>query len=288
MLVLGFPEYETQARALAAALQAPCTAVEVHRFPDGESRVRLPTGLPEHTVLYRSLDHPNEKLVELMLAARCARELGARRVTLVAPYLCYMRQDVAFRPGEAVSQRIVGQLLADISDSVITADPHLHRVSSLEEAIPAGRAIAVSAAPVMGSFLAARSSRALLVGPDRESEQWVGTVAGAAGLPYVVADKTRRGDRDVNIHLPDRDYAGLETVLVDDLASTGRTLAGAARALREAGAARVDVLVSHALFVGDALEILLQSGVSEVWSSDSVSHPSNAFSLAPQLAAAIV
>jgi ribose-phosphate pyrophosphokinase len=160
-------------------------------------------------------------------------------------------------------------------------------VHDLAEAVPVKRAVSLSAAPAMGRFLAARESQALLVGPDQESEQWVSTVAGDAGLAYVIASKTRRGDRDVEIRLPERDYAGLQTVLVDDLASTGRTLAGAARALREHGAARVDVLVTHALFTGDALDTLMAAGVSEVWSSDSIPHASNAFELAANLAGAI-
>jgi ribose-phosphate pyrophosphokinase len=87
--------------------------------------------------------------------------------------------------------------------------------------------------------------------------------------------------------LPEHDYRGVEVVLVDDLASTGRTLEVAVRELRAAGAARVDVLVTHALFVGDALETLEAAGVGEVWSSDSVVHPSNAFPLAPVIAEAL-
>ncbi|MCZ4328253.1 ribose-phosphate pyrophosphokinase-like domain-containing protein, partial [Brachybacterium paraconglomeratum] len=86
--------------------------------------------------LYRSLDQPNEKLVELLLAARTARTLGAPHLTLVAPYLPYMRQDIAFSPGEAVSQRIVGPFLASLVDAVITVDPHLHRVASLRDVVP--------------------------------------------------------------------------------------------------------------------------------------------------------
>lgn len=287
MLVLGFTDSDDQAAGLAAALDAPRALIDVHRFPDGESRVRLPTDLPEHVVLCRSLHYPNEKLVELMLAAGAARALGAKRVTLVAPYLCYMRQDKAFHPGEAVSQGIIGRFLADLVDAVVTVDPHLHRVHDLAEAVPAGRAVAVSAAPAMGAFLAARGSRPLLVGPDQESEQWVATAARVARLDYVVAHKTRRGDRNVEVRLPEHDYTGCDAVLVDDLASTGRTLAGAAVALRDAGAVRVDVLVTHALFVGDALDTLMATGVSELWSSDSIPHASNAFALAPDLAAAI-
>jgi ribose-phosphate pyrophosphokinase len=287
MLVLGFPDCMAMATAIATELGAPCAAVEIHAFPDGESRVRLPVDLPHQVVLCRSLDHPNDKLVELLLTARCARELGVRQLTLIAPYLCYMRQDAAFQPGEAVSQRIVGDFLASMVDTLVSADPHLHRVQTLAEAVPARRAVAVSAAPLMGAFLAGRDPAQLLVGPDSESEQWVTEVARLAGLEFAVAQKTRRGDRSVDIRLPARDFAGRATVLVDDVASSGRTLAVAARALREAGASRVDVLVTHALFAGDAMATLLDAGVDEVWSSDSISHPSNRFSLAPALAAAV-
>jgi ribose-phosphate pyrophosphokinase len=287
MRVLGFEDYAPQARVLAEALGVNCGFIEVHRFPDGESRLRLPEQLPERVVFCRSLDHPNDRLVELLLAAETARTLGARHLILVAPYLCYMRQDVAFHPGEAVSQRIVGRFLANLFDELVTVDPHLHRVHSLAEAVPAGRAVALSAAPAMGDFLAARNARALLVGPDRESEQWVSVVAARAGLDYGVAEKTRSGDRSVTIRLPERDYSGADIVLIDDLASTGRTLAVAARQLRAAGARRVDVLVTHALFVDDAFAELLAAGVTEVWSSDSITHSSNAFPLAPLLAAAV-
>jgi ribose-phosphate pyrophosphokinase len=287
MLVLTFTDYAEQAGALAAELDADCQVIDLHRFPDGESRLRLPASLPERVLFCRSLDWPNEKLTELLLAAETARGLGAEQLTLVAPYLCYMRQDIAFLPGEAVSQRIIGRFLARLFDAVITVDPHLHRVRTLADAVPADRALALSAAPAMGAFLAGRSARPLLVGPDRESEQWVRAAAAVAGLDFVVADKTRRGDRSVEISLPAYDYAGIDAVLVDDMASTGRTLAVAASALRNAGAARVDVLVTHALFVGDALDTLKAAGVREIWSSDSVAHSSNAFALAPMLAEAL-
>ena len=285
MRVLAFRESVAAASAFAAALGGPCDVVDVHRFPDGESRLRLPPMLDGDIAVYRSLDRPNDKLVELLLAARTARDLGARRLTLVAPYLCYMRQDVAFVPGEAVSQRIVGRFLAELFDALVTVDPHLHRVATLAEAVPLAAATAVSAAPAMGRFLAARGTRPLLVGPDAESGQWVRAVAAPAQLDYAVAHKTRRGDRDVEVQLPARDYAGVDAVLVDDVASSGETLAVAARALREAGAHRVDVLVTHALFADDAFERLRRAGVTEIWSSDSIPHPSNAFALASLLAA---
>lgn len=286
-MILGFTDYADQGERLAAALGQPFTTLDIHRFPDGESRVTLPLGLPERVVLCRSLDQPNEKLVELLLAARTARELGARHLTLVAPYLCYMRQDIAFHPGEAVSQRIVGGFLADLFDAVYTVDPHLHRIDRLDEAIPTGESVALSAAPAMAAFLAEQTREPLLVGPDGESEQWVRAIAEPAGLAYAVAEKERLGDREVRVKLPEARFAGREVVLVDDMASTGHTLMEVVRRIREAGAERVHCLVTHALFGEEVTAGLKEAGADRVWSTDSIAHPSNAVPLAETLAKAL-
>ena len=287
--VIGFSEYAAQGKRLAAALAVPYAEAEIHVFPDGERKLRLPLPLAEHVVFCRSLNDPDHKLIELLQAAGSARDNGARRLTLVVPYLAYMRQDIAFKPGEAVSQRIIGKLLAQAFDAVITVDAHLHRIDHLSQAIPLQQAINLSATGAMGEFLARACPRdILLLGPDGESEQWVAAVAEAAGgLDYGVATKTRRGDRDVQIRLPDTDFRKRQVVLVDDVASTGRTLAIAARQAMEAGAAATHCLVTHGLFVGDALEQLKQAGVENIWSTDSVSHPSNRIELAGLLAGAV-
>lgn len=288
MQVLGFPESRNQSRALAVRLGARGDLVHVHCFPDGESRITVPPELDDDVIVYRSLDDPNAKLVELMLCAAAAREQGARRLTLVAPYLCYMRQDVAFAPGQAVSQRIVGAFLAGHFESVITVDPHLHRTRELADAVPAQRAITLSAAASIGRFLAGRMHSATVVGPDAESAQWATAIAEAAGFDTIVASKQRRGDRDVDVRLPPCNLRSCHAVLVDDVVSTGRTLAAAARALRASGASTVDVAVTHALFVSDAFEQLRRAGVGEVWSSDSIPHFTNRVALVDLLAAALV
>ncbi|MFN4103109.1 MAG: ribose-phosphate pyrophosphokinase-like domain-containing protein, partial [Tepidimonas sp.] len=199
--LLCFDDERPAAQRLLTALQAAdangedptgcgpwqLAVIERHRFPDGEWRLRLPATLPPVVAFYRSLHQPNEKLVELLLAAPAARELGAQRLWLVAPYLAYMRQDMAFSPGEVVSQRHIGRWLAVAFDGLVTVDPHLHRVATLAEAVPVAAAHALSAAPLLGALAAQRRPGALLLGPDEESAQWVRQAADAAGLQTAVA-----------------------------------------------------------------------------------------------------
>ena len=285
---MTFPEYGAAGERLAAALACPSAAVEVYRFPDGEARIRLPPSLPRHVALCRSLFDPDAKLIELLLASRTARELGAGHVSLVAPYLCYMRQDMAFVAGEAVSQRIIGAFLAAQFDAVWTVDPHLHRIERLEQALPMAHAHALSASPLLAEFLRQHlQPSTLLIGPDTESRQWVAAIAQRCGCDYAIAAKTRHSDRDVDIDLPQTQVNGRAVVLVDDMASTGNTLAATARQLAQAGAARVDVLVTHALFRDDAEARLREAGIEHIWSTDSIPHSSNAVALAPLLAAAL-
>jgi len=286
-IVLGFPDYAAQSARLAAALDVPLKTLRIHHFPDGESLVRLPPSVPGHVVICCSETAANDKLVELMLTARTARELGARRLTLVVPYLAYMRQDMAFHPGEAVSQQVIGEFEAGLFDALITVDPHLHRIHRLREAIPLQRIRCLASAPLIGAYVHDQVPDPILVGPDRESEQWVRSIAEPLGLDFAVAEKRRRGDREVEITLPGADFHGRHAVLVDDMASTGRTAAKAAMALRASGAASVDLVVTHALFVGDAVQHCLDHGIDRVWSTDSVPHPSNVIELAPILAAAV-
>jgi ribose-phosphate pyrophosphokinase len=287
-MILCFEEYEKQSRNLASALAVPCRLVQRHRFPDGESKLTLPTELPEHVILCHSLDHPNEKLLELMLVAKAVREQGASRITLIAPYLCYMRQDKAFHPGEIVSQKIVGSFLADLFDHVITVDPHLHRVHHLRDAVPAKQAVALSATSLMADFLQQHLDQPLLLGPDSESKQWVSAVAEPNRWEYGVCEKKRRGDREVEITLPDIDLQNRTVVIVDDVASSGQTLAVAVRQCLSANAGSVDVLVTHALFASDAKQRLLQAGVRNIWSTDSVNHESNIISLSSLLQQAVL
>ncbi|MGR8979400.1 MAG: ribose-phosphate diphosphokinase [Gammaproteobacteria bacterium] len=287
MMLLAFPDYLSQAEALATQLTVPLAEVYVHHFPDSESFIELPSSLSPHVVICRSLNQPNDKLIELLLCAATAKKLGARRLTLLAPYLCYMRQDFANRPGVAVSQRIIGRLLADLFDDVITVDPHLHRISLLSEAIPCKKAVSLSASTAIAEFLKRRFQEALLFGPDAESRQWVAGIADKTGFHYAVAEKKRKGDKQVELMLPECDYRNRPIIIIDDMASTGRTLSQAAKLLRSKGGEDIYAVVTHALFCGDAEAQIAKAGIIDIWSTDSISHLTSAIKLSTILATAL-
>ena len=113
-VLLYFEDEQDSALRLAKAGEFDLAKIDRHRFPDGEIKLQLPDTLPERVVILRTLNNPNEKLIELLLSAQTARQLGATHITLVAPYLAYMRQDIAFHPGEAISQKIIGRYLASL------------------------------------------------------------------------------------------------------------------------------------------------------------------------------
>jgi ribose-phosphate pyrophosphokinase len=282
------PSSAGEAARLAARLGLPLHEIALHRFRDGELRVTAGPAAAT-TIVYASLDQPNDKLLALLFASEALRRGGARRLVLVAPYLCYMRQDTAFHQGEAVSQRVVGRLLADAVDRVITVDAHLHRTKDIHAVFPGIEADNLSAMPAIADGLRAGfDPKTVVVGPDEESQAWVSDLAARLGAQAAVARKTRRGDRSVEITFADPAlFNGRPALLVDDIVSSGGTLMTCAKALQAAGATTVDAVVTHALFPPELAARLLQAGIRSLKSTDSIRHPSNAIALDAVLADAL-
>lgn len=286
-LILPMPGNEAFAARLAQEAGAELGAVETRRFPDGEAYVRLrsdPSGKAVYIVC--TLADPDDGFLRLAFAADAARDLGAASVTLVAPYLAYMRQDSRFHEGEALASRTFARLVSSTFDRLVTVDPHLHRYRELSAVYPIA-ADALSAAPLLSAWIREQVSDALVIGPDAESEQWAAEVARGAGVPHVTMTKERLGDRQVTVSLPDMSgHGGRRPVLIDDIASSGRTLVAAAQALRALGFEPPDCLVVHALFAEGAYEQVAEV-TGRIISTDSVPHPSNGISVAELVAAAL-
>jgi ribose-phosphate pyrophosphokinase len=284
--LFSFSECEKLAREIAKQLDLDLHLVDVHTFPDGESLVRAKSETPGSAILFRSLDHPNEKLIELLLAADALRRQGVGQLGLVCPYLGYMRQDRVFEAGQALSQHVVANLLGTVFDDVLTVEAHLHRIQALSEVFPC-RARSISAAPVIADWLRKNTQTDLVVGPDSESEPWVRAIAEEAKLDWAVASKSRQGDRVVEVDLPALSSDARRVFIVDDVGSSGATLEAVARILRERGITEIGAVVVHALFDADTPERLRKSGIESLISTNSIIHASNAISLASLLAAEI-
>lgn len=287
-LVVAMPGNEPLADALAAEAGMDRIPATVRRFPDGESYVRAdPLVQGRRVSIACTLDRPDDKLVPLLLLAAAVREAGALSVGLVAPYLAYMRQDQRFHPGETISARHVAAWISRHFDWLTTVDPHLHRIAELSQIYGIASRV-VHAVHSMAAWVQSKVRNPLLIGPDEESAQWVGDVASQANAPFVVLRKVRRGDREVEVSVPDVEHWRSHTpVLVDDIVSTARTMIAAVDHLRRAGMAPPVCVAVHAVFAQRAFEDLREAGAGDIVSCDTVAHSTNRISIVPAVAVAV-
>jgi len=284
--VFGFREDFGPLQRLAGRLGIGVGVIDSHRFPDGEVLPTVPADAPRVVILYRSLHHPNARLVELLLAADACRRAGVARLVLVAPYLCYLRQDAVFRPGQALSRDVVGAWIGRAFDRVVTVQAHLHRTTSLSDVM----GVPCDDFSIAGELaeLSGVDSSCVVIGPDEEAAPWVRAAAARLGGKAATFRKRRIDDRQVELTLgPEANVGGRAVLLLDDICSTGGTLERALLALRAAGARSVDIAVAHALFGADAAQRLVAAGARRIISSESVPHPTNTLELDGVLAPAL-
>lgn len=287
-VIFSLCDSEELGARLAQHLDAEIGSFEQRRFPDGESYIRVDSTVSGRPViLCCTLHKPDDKLLPLRFLAETCRELGATSVGLAAPYLAYMRQDRRFHAGEAVTSRHFAKLLSDTFDWLVTVDPHLHRIHALSDLYSIATRT-IHAAPAVSKWIAANVTTPLLVGPDSESEQWVGEVARDAGAPWIVLEKKRHGDRDVSVSLPGVDrWKGHTPVLVDDIISTARTMIETIQHLNAQGMAPPICIGVHAVFAGEAYGDLQNAHPARVATCNTISHETNQIDVLPQIADAV-
>lgn len=287
-VVLALPESAVLARRVSELAALPIGVVESRRFPDGETYLRIDAECARQSViLVCTLDRPDPKILPLLFLADTARELGARRVGLVAPYLAYLRQDRQFRRGEAVTSRTFARILSVHVDWLVTIDPHLHRYDTLSDIYGVPNRV-VHAAPALSAWIAAHVDRPVLVGPDAESARWVTDVADRIGAPSVVMRKTRHSDRVVEISAPDMAvYKQHTPVIVDDIVSSAQTLVETIKRLVAAGLRAPVCVAVHALFSDVAERSVMDAGAARIVTTTTVPHPTNMIDVVPLMISAI-
>ncbi len=284
MKVVGGSASLPLARALARELSVPFVEVSFEKhpggFPDNERYVRLlePVG-GEHVVLVETT-HPDPMIVEYFLLADAVRDAGASRLTSVIPYFGYGRQDKRFSEGEAVSARTMAKHIALDADEMLTMAIHNPDILSM---FPI-RAREVSGMPALARYLKAADVD-LLLAPDKGAVRHVKEAAAIAGLPYDHLDKERLDSYTVRMTPKELNVKGKSVAIVDDVISTGGTIATATKELKAQGATRVTATCVHGLFVGRAEENL--KACDEIVATDTIVSPHTKVSVAPEFARAI-
>ncbi len=251
-------------------------------FPDGEIYVRLEGNVAEeHVAIVQTTCAPQDsRLMQLAFIAAAAKRNKAKKVTAVVPYLAYARQDKIFLQGENISiETLAAMLNAAGIDQLVTVNVHESNALKLFP-MPA---TSVSAIPLLAKYFVNKGAKnAFALSPDKGAmyiaQQAQAVLQGEVGYLEKHRDRYTGQTTQTASHL---DVKGKTVIILDDIISTGGTIVGAAKILREQGAAHVYTACVHGLLIGDAEKRILDAGVEEIVTTDSVPSKVSKVSLAP-------
>ncbi len=251
---------------IAKRLKAQHSELSVKKFPDDELLIRFSADLRgKAVVLVQSFfGNIGDCIIEVILASATARDLGAKKIVLVAPYFPYLRQDKRFHKGESASQGIIAKLIEKYFDEILVIDPHLHRRNSLHQIFKI-KAAKLTANSLIANYIKMHIRNPVIIGPDEESYKWARSVANIVGAESSILKKKRYSSYHVEVKLNKKiDLKGKNVVIVDDIISTGHTIIEATKLLRKLGAKNIYCICVHGIFVNDALKELKKNKINVI------------------------
>lgn len=283
-IVFSFPGNETLSEKIRIGVNGEKGNFILRKFPDDESYLRILTEVEDKNIIVVcTLHHPDSKILSLLFLCKLLKELKAKNICLVAPYLSYMRQDKEFNKGEAITSTYFAKLISSFVDSLITVDPHLHRRSSLAEIYTVPCTV-LHANELIGVYIKDHISDALLIGPDSESEQWVSEIAFIANVPFIILDKIRTGDTTVEVSIPAlQGFENRTPVLVDDIISTAKTMITTLNHLHKLGTKLPICIGVHAVFANESYKELQRYNVKEIITCNTIPHETNKIDISQKI-----
>jgi ribose-phosphate pyrophosphokinase len=280
-LVLGGTANPDLAAAIARKLGLPLCARRIARFPDGEVSIELyePVRGKEVFLVQPTSPPVDPHLVELLGLTDACRRAAASRVTAVIPYFGYSRADKRVCRREPVTARMVADLLQAVGiRHVVTLDLHTEQIEGFFT-IPVD---SLTAVPVLCDALKSElPANSVVVAPDAGRVRMATEYAHRLGIPVVILHKRRTSGTETEVIQLVGDVQGRSCLIVDDMISTGGTIAGSIQALLAAGAlSDIWIAATHGLFVDDARARLMLDPVRGIWVTDSVAPDRHAW---PQL-----
>lgn len=252
--------------------------MEIKKFPDGEKYVRVLSRGEEATVVQSMYRPQDENVVEALLIGDALRERGFRRLRLIVPYLAYSRQDRVTKEGEAISVRAVMRALGVYYDELYVVD--LHNPETLR--FFPGKAVNVSPARAIADYFRDKLGDGIVLAPDKGALGRARAVAEKLGLEYSHFEKRRMSPTEVEMRPVEIEVEGKNVLIVDDIISTGGTMVKAASILKEMGAGRIFVGVTHGVFSEGAIE-RVSSAVDELAVTNTIPTPVSRISIVPDI-----
>ncbi|HET6310538.1 MAG TPA: ribose-phosphate pyrophosphokinase [Candidatus Nitrosotalea sp.] len=293
-LIAGSANRELAER-ISTIIDVPLTDPRIRRFPDGEINVKIEDSMRGHDVFVIQPTSPpvNEHLMELFIILDALRRASAGRVTAVVPYYGYARKERKTQPREPISAKLVANFITLAgADRLLLLDLHAEAIEGFFD-VPTDH---LSPHRIFADYLKTLNLRHLtIVAPDAGGGRRAEAVANNLAAPIAFGYKRRSSDDEVEVIAVSGDVKGRDCVVVEDIITTGSTIAKLAVALRSQGANRVLIAATHPVLTGDAVERLKRADVDEVIVTDSVpispeklGPPITVLSVAPLLAEAII
>ena len=254
------------AKKIADKAKMPYSELETTHFPDSEIKIKFNVDVKKKKVyLVQSFyGNINDCVVEALFAAETARDLGAKKVILIAPYFAYLRQDKRFNPGECISLRTIAKNIDEDYNKVIICDPHLHREKTLKH-IFAINSHQITANPLIEKYIEKNIKNPVIIGPDWESYKWALKVAQRIGCDCAIMEKIRYSARNVKVKLNKKiNLNNKNVIFIDDMISTGHTLLEGIKAMKKLGAKKVTCFAVHGIMVENALTKLKKAGATVI------------------------
>ena len=264
MLIVSCSHGTHLGSSIAKILRCNHSKLFFKKFPDDEVYTRFNADLlNKQVVLVQSFyKNINDCIIEVIFASKTAKELGAKKIVLVAPYFPYLRQDKRFHKGEAISQKIIAGLIDKYFDGVYIMDPHLHRENRLEHLFKI-KAKRLTANALIADYIKKKIKNPAIIGPDEESYKWAQNVGEILGVESRILGKKRYSSYHVEIMLNKKiKLSNKNVVIVDDIVSTGNTILETVKVLKKLGATNIYCICVHGIFVNDALKKLQKAGIN--------------------------
>ncbi len=282
------------AKEVAQLLNVKLGEVLVGRFPEGEIHVQIRENIRGKDVflLQSTCNSPNDYLMELLILVDAARRASARRITAVLPFYGYARQDRKDRPRVPITAKLVANLLVSAgADRVLTMDLHSGQIQGFFD-IPVDHLYSIN---IMGQYLKKKKLKNLVVvSPDVGGIKMARAYSKLLNSSLAIVDKRREDAAKTSVMNIIGEVKGKNVVIVDDLISTGGSVAEASKALKANGALDIYVVAVHPVLAGPAIERLQGAPIKELIVSNTIPISANKkikkitqLSVAPLLADAI-